>query len=128
MNIPTDLKYTTDDEWMRVTGDEGEVGITDYAQDQLSDIVYVELPETGREVKAHDTIGTIESVKAAADIYAPASGTISAVNESLPDSPEAVNQDPYGKGWMVRLKLSDPKELVALMDAAAYQKYCEERG
>ena len=128
MNIPGDLKYTRDDEWMRVTGDEAEVGITDYAQDQLSDIVYVELPETGRAVQAHDAIGTIESVKAAADIYSPVSGTITAVNESLPDSPEWVNQDPYGKGWMVRLTLSDPKELHALMDAAAYQKHCEERG
>ena len=128
MNIPGDLKYTKDDEWIRVRGDEGEIGITDYAQDHLSDIVYVELPEVGREVKAHDSIGTIESVKAAADIYAPISGTVTAVNESLPDSPELVNQDPYGKAWMIRLKLSNPKELDGLMGAAAYQKYCEERG
>jgi len=128
MNIPGDLKYTKDDEWIRVRGDEGEIGITDYAQDHLSDIVYVELPEVGREVKAHDSIGTIESVKAAADIYAPISGTVTAVNESLLDSPELVNQDPYGKAWMIRMKLSNPKELDGLMDAAAYQKYCEERG
>ncbi|MGH2593273.1 MAG: glycine cleavage system protein GcvH [Anaerolineae bacterium] len=128
MNIPGDLKYTKDDEWIRVKGDEGEIGITDYAQDHLSDIVYVELPEVGREVKAHDSIGAIESVKAAADIYSPVGGTVTAVNESLPDSPELVNQDPYGKAWMFRVKLSDPKELDGLMDAAAYQKYCDERG
>ncbi len=128
MNIPGDLKYTKDDEWVRVKGDEGEIGITDYAQSHLSDIVYVELPEVGREVKAHDSIGTIESVKAAADIYSPIGGSVVAVNDALPDSPELVNQDPYGKAWMVRLKLSNPKELDDLMDAAAYQKYCDERG
>ena len=128
MNIPGDLKYTRDDEWIRVTGGEGEIGITDYAQDHLSDIVYVELPEVGKVVNSHDSIGTIESVKAAADIYSPVSGTIMAVNESLPDSPELVNQDPYGRAWMVRIELSNPSELDALMDAAAYQKYCEERG
>ncbi len=128
MNIPGDLKYTRDDEWIRVTGGEGEIGITDYAQDHLSDIVYVELPEVGKVVNSHDSIGTIESVKAAADIYSPVSGTIMAVNESLPDSPELVNQDPYGRAWMVRIELSNPSELDTLMDAAAYQKYCEERG
>lgn len=128
MNIPGDLKYTKDDEWIRVNGDEGELGITDYAQDHLSDIVYVELPESGRAVKAGEAIGTIESVKAAADLNTPVSGAVTAANEDLPDSPEIVNQDPYGKGWMARIKLSDPKELDALMDAAAYQKYCEERG
>ncbi len=128
MNIPNDLKYTKDDEWIRVKGDEGEIGITDYAQSHLSDIVYVELPEVGREVKAHEACGTIESVKAAADINSPASGTVVAVNEALPDSPELVNQDPYGKAWMARIKLSNPKEIDELMDAAAYQKYCDERG
>ncbi|HLF24803.1 MAG TPA: glycine cleavage system protein GcvH [Anaerolineae bacterium] len=128
MNIPADLKYTQGDEWIRVEGDEGVIGISDYAQDHLSDIVYVELPEVGRGVKAGESLGTIESVKAAADINTPVSGAVSAVNESLPDSPELVNQDPYGQAWMVRLKLSDPKELDNLMDAAAYQKYCEERG
>jgi glycine cleavage system H protein len=128
MNIPGDLKYTKNDEWIRVTGAEGEVGITDYAQGHLSDIVYLELPEVGKAVKAHDPLGTIESVKAAADIYSPVSGAVTAVNESLPDSPELVNQDPYGKAWMARIRLSDPKELDGLMDAAAYQKYCDERG
>lgn len=128
MNIPGDLKYTKNDEWIRVKGDVGEVGITHYAQDHLSDIVYLELPEVGKEVKAGDALGTIESVKAAADIYSPVSGTVTAVNDALPDTPELVNQDPYGKAWMARLKLSDPEELDMLMDAAAYQKYCEERG
>jgi glycine cleavage system H protein len=128
MNIPGDLKYTRDDEWIRVTGAEGEIGITDYAQDHLSDIVYVELPEVGKVVNRHDGIGTIESVKAAADIYSPVSGTVTAVNESLPDTPELVNQDPYGRAWMVRIELSNPSELDELMDAAAYQKYCGERG
>jgi glycine cleavage system H protein len=128
MNIPGDLKYTKDDEWVRVKGDEGEIGITDYAQSHLSDIVYVELPEVGREVNAHDSIGAIESVKAAADIYSPVSGSVVAVNDALPDSPELVNQDPYGKAWMARLKLSNPAELDDLMDAVAYQTYCDERG
>ena len=128
MNILGDLKYTKNDEWIRVKGDEGEVGITDYAQGHLSDIVYLELPEVGKAVKAHDALGTIESVKAAADIYSPLSGTVTAVNESLPDTPELVNQDPFGKAWMARIKLSDPKELDGLMDATAYQKYCDERG
>jgi glycine cleavage system H protein len=128
MNIPGDLKYTKNDEWVRVNGDEGEVGITDYAQDHLSDIVYLELPEVGKEVKVGGALGTIESVKAAADIYAPVSGTVTAVNDALPDTPELVNQDPYGKAWMARLKLADAKDLDRLMDAAAYQKYCEERG
>ena len=128
MNIPGDLKYTKDDEWIRVKGDDGEIGITDYAQSHLSDIVYVELPEVGREVNAHDSIGAIESVKAAADIYSPISGSVVAVNDALPDSPELVNQDPYGKAWMARLQLANPKELDDLMDAAAYQKYCDERG
>ena len=128
MNFPDDLRYSKGDEWIRVAGDEGEVGVTDYAQDHLSDIVYVELPEVGRVVKARDPIATIESVKAAAELYSPVSGTIIAVNVALPDAPEVVNQDPYGKAWMVRLRLSDPAELEQLMDAAAYQKYCDERG
>lgn len=128
MNIPGDLKYTKNDEWIRVNGDEGEAGITDYAQDHLSDIVYVELPEVGKTLKAGEALSSIESVKAAAEVYAPVSGSVVAVNEALPDLPEAINKDPYGKGWIARLKLADAKELDALMDAAAYQKYCEERG
>jgi glycine cleavage system H protein len=128
MNFPTDLKYTKTDEWMRVNGSAAEAGLTDYAQSHLSDIVYVELPEVGAVYKQGAPFGSIESVKAASDMNLPASGTITAVNESLSDAPEAVNNDPYGKGWIVKFTLSDPKELDALMDAKAYEAYCNERG
>ncbi len=121
-NVPTDLKYAKNDEWIRVDGDEGVVGVSDYAQDQLSDIVYVELPEVGAELKAGDEFGQIESVKAASDLYAPVSGTVIAINESLPDTPEIVNDDPYGKAWMIKIRISDAAELDALMDAEAYTK------
>ncbi len=128
MNFPTDLKYTKTDEWIRVTGSEAEAGLTDYAQSHLSDIVYVELPEVGAEFKQGASFGSIESVKAASEINLPASGTITAVNESLSDAPEAVNNDPYGKGWIVKFTLSEAGELASLMDAAAYEAYCTERG
>ena len=128
MNFPGDLKYTKSDEWIRVNGNEAEVGISDYAQNHLSDIVYVELPEVGAEVKQGTPFGSIESVKAASDMNLPASGTITAVNEGLADTPEVVNSDPYGKGWIVRFTLSDASELAGLMDATAYEKYCNERG
>ncbi len=128
MNFPTDLKYTKTDEWIRVNSGEAEAGITDYAQNHLSDIVYVELPEVGAEYKAGSPFGSIESVKAASDMNIPASGTITAVNESLTDAPEAVNSDPYGKGWIIKFTLGDPAELGSLMDAAAYEAYCNERG
>ena len=128
MNFTTDLKYTKSDEWIRVTGGEAEAGLTDYAQSHLSDIVYVELPEVGAEFKQGAPFGSIESVKAASDLNLPASGTITAVNDSLSDAPEAVNNDPYGKGWIVKFTLSDPAELGSLMDAAAYEAYCNERG
>ncbi len=128
MNFPTDLKYTKTDEWIRVNGNEAEAGLTDYAQSHLSDIVYVELPEVGAEFKQGASFGSIESVKAASDMNIPASGAITAVNESLADAPEAVNNDPYGKGWIIKFTLSDPSELNSLMDAAAYEAYCNERG
>ena len=128
MNFPTDLKYTKSDEWIRASGTEAETGITDYAQSHLSDIVYVELPEVGAEFKQGTPFGSIESVKAASDMNLPASGKITAVNEALSDAPEAVNNDPYGKGWIVKFKLSDASELADLMDAAAYEAYCNERG
>ncbi len=128
MNFPTDLKYTKTDEWIRVNSGGAEAGITDYAQSHLSDIVYVELPEVGAAYKAGTTFGSIESVKAASDMNIPASGTITAVNESLLDAPEAVNSDPYGKGWIIKFTLGDPAELGSLMDAAAYEAYCNERG
>ncbi|HEC22919.1 MAG TPA: glycine cleavage system protein GcvH [Chloroflexi bacterium] len=125
--VPEDRKYTKTDEWIKVVeGDEALVGITDYAQDQLSDIVYVELPEVGESFSAGDVFGVVESVKAAADLNMPASGEVVAVNTELEDTPEIVNEDPFEKGWMIRVRLSDPSELDALLDAAAYAKQCEE--
>ncbi len=125
MNIPADLKYTKNDEWIRA---DGTVGVTDYAQDQLSDVVFVEIVVSeGDEVAQGDIIGTIESVKAAADVYAPVSGKVVAVNEALDDNPELINEDPYGKAWLIKLEIADPAELDGLMDAAAYEAYCKER-
>jgi glycine cleavage system H protein len=121
------LYYTKDDEWVRVEGDEATVGITDYAQNALSDIVYVDLPSVGESLNAGETFGVVESVKAAADLFAPVSGEVTAVNDDLPDKPEMVNSDPYGAAWMLRLRLSDKSELDGLMDAAAYQAYCDSR-
>ena len=126
-NILDGLLYTNDDEWLKVEDDEGTVGITDYAQDALSDIVYIELPDVGDSVSAGETLGVIESVKAASDLYSPVSGEVVAVNEDILDAPETLNSDPYGEGWLVKIKLSDPAELDELMDSAAYTAYCEER-
>jgi glycine cleavage system H protein len=118
MNFPKDLKYTENDEWVRVDGDVGTVGITDFAQDQLSDVVFVEyLVFEGDVVDKGDPCTTVESVKAAADVYTPVSGEIVAVNEDLADSPEMVNSDPYGEAWMFKVKLDDPSELDDLLDA-----------
>jgi glycine cleavage system H protein len=125
--INDDLLYTRDDEWVRVEGDEATVGVSDYAQDSLSDIVYLEFPGVGDTFGQGDTFGVVESVKAAADLYMPVSGEVVAVNEALLDQPELVNSDPYGEAWMVRVRLSDKSELDELMDAAAYRTYCEER-
>ncbi len=127
-NIPADLRYTKDDEWIRVDGDVGIIGITDYAQDALSDIVYVELPSEGENFQEGDAFGVVESVKAASDLYMPLSGEVVAVNEDLPDAPETLNSDPYGEGWLIRVKFSDAGELDSLMDSAAYSAYCDERG
>ncbi len=127
MNIPSDLKYTKSDEWVRVEGGTATAGLTDYAQSQLSDIVFVELPSVGTILEQGESFASVESVKAASDVYLPIGGEITAVNETLADSPELVNQDPYGKAWMVKFKVADPGELDSLMDAAAYEKYCEER-
>lgn len=126
MNIPTDLKYAKSDEWIRPAT--GEVGLTDYAQGRLNDIVYVELPEVGASVTQGAPFGSIESVKAASDLKSPASGTIAAVNEDLSSMPEVVNDDPYGQGWIIKIDMSDAGELAGLMDAAAYQASCIERG
>ena len=125
--IAAGLLYTKEDEWIKVDGDEATVGVTDHAQDALSDIVYLELPEVGESFGMGDTFGVVESVKAAADLYMPVSGEVTAVNEDLVDTPELVNSDPYGEAWMVKIKLSNPAELDELMDADAYTKYLEER-
>jgi glycine cleavage system H protein len=128
MNIPTELVYTENDEWIRVEEDTGTVGITDYAQDQLSDVVFVEIiAELEETLNQGDTCATVESVKAAADVYLPIGGTITAVNEDLLDTPELINTDPYGDAWLVKLTISDTSQLDTLLDAGAYQKYCEER-
>jgi glycine cleavage system H protein len=128
MNIPHDLKYTENDEWIRVEGNTGTIGITDYAQDQLSDVVYVEvIADKGEELEQGDACATVESVKAASDVYMPVSGRVSTINDDLPDTPELVNSDPYGEAWMIQVELSDPDELDILMDAKAYEKYCAGR-
>lgn len=124
--ILPDLWYTDDDEWIRVEGDEAFIGISDYAQDSLSDIVYLELPSPGDSFAQGETFGVVESVKAAADLMMPVGGEIMEVNEDLLDTPEAVNEAPY-TSWLVKITLSDPGELEGLMDAEAYTAYCEER-
>ena len=126
-NIPDGLLFTKEDEWVLVQDGEGTIGITDFAQDALSDIVYVELPDVGGSIGAGETFGVVESVKAASDLYSPLSGEVTAVNEEILDAPETLNSDPYGDGWLIKLKLSDPAELEELMDTAAYTAYCEER-
>ena len=127
MNIPADIKYTENDEWIKVEGNIGSIGITDYAQEQLSDIVYVEIIlSEDDEAGQGDSCATVESVKAASDVYLPVSGKIVEINEDLADTPEIVNSDPYGAAWMVKVELSDPSELDALLDAEAYQKKVEE--
>ena len=120
MNLPENLKYTKDHEWILVEGGIGTVGITDHAQGELGDVVFVELPAPGKTVKQGDSFGTIEAVKAVSDLYAPVSGGITEVNGALAGTPEIVNKDPYGKGWMVKVRLSNPDELKSLLDAAAY--------
>ena len=121
------LLYTKEDEWIKVEGDEATVGVSDHAQDALSDIVYLELPDVGDTFEIGDTFGVVESVKAAADLYMPISGEITAVNEDLIDTPETVNSDPYGAAWMVKVKLSNPAELDDLMNADVYTTYLAKR-
>ncbi len=122
MNIPADLKYTKEHEWAKLDGDLVTVGITDYAQGELGDVVFVELPSEGDEVGQDETFGTIEAVKAVSDLYSPVSGEVVEVNSLLEDTPETVNKDPYGEGWMIKIRLSDPAQFDGLMDAAAYQE------
>lgn len=120
MNIPSDLKYTADHEWIRVDGNVGTIGVTDHAQGELGDVVYVDIPDASATVAKGDTFGSIEAVKTVADLYAPVSGTITAVND-VNAAPDVVNKDPYGEGWLVKMTLSDPSELDGLMDADAYR-------
>ena len=128
MNTPQDLKYAPTHEWSRQDGDTITVGITDFAQDQLGDVVFVELPNVGDSVSAGDAVAVVESVKTASDIYAPISGEITEVNDALEDSPETLNESPYENGWLFKLRLSDPSELDNLLDAKGYQKVAEEEG
>jgi len=125
MKFDPDLKYSEDHEWIRIEGDEAVLGISDYAQDQLSDVVYVELPEVGESFERGEVLAVVESVKAASDVYTPVTCEVLAVNEALEDSPELVNRDPYGEAWFVRVSLTNPAELDDLMDAKAYQEYVE---
>jgi glycine cleavage system H protein len=128
MNIPSELKYTKDHEWCRIEGDGAVVGITDFAQSELGDVVFLELPESGASAAAGKEFGTIEAVKAVSELFAPVSGKIFEVNTAVADTPETVNQDPYGDGWMIKIKLSDPAEVGGLLDAAAYNRLIGEGG
>ncbi len=121
MNLPQDLKYTKEHEWIKIDGTTGTVGITDHAQGELGDVVFVELPAAGKAVKQGESFGTIEAVKAVSDLYAPVTGTIKEVNGALNANPELVNKEPYGAGWMVKITLSNPDEVKGLLDAAGYQ-------
>jgi glycine cleavage system H protein len=123
MNIPKDLKYTKTHEWARVEGDVAVIGITDHAQHELTDIVYVELPQVDARVETNKESAIVESVKAASDIYAPVSGDVTAVNNELAATPELLNKDPYGKGWMFKVRMSDPGQLGELLTAAQYAKH-----
>jgi glycine cleavage system H protein len=125
-SYPDDLKYHPEHDWARVDGDQATFGITWFAQDALGEVVFYEAPEVGTEVKKDQSYAEVESVKAVSDVYAPLSGEVTEVNEQLSDGPEKINEDPYGDGWMVKVKLSDPSEADGLMDAAAYRKLLEE--
>ena len=121
MNIPAELKYTADHEWIRIEGNTATIGITDFAQSELGDIVFVDINTKGKSLKSGEIFGTVEAVKTVSDLYLPVAGTIIEVNESLNDRPESVNTDPYNEGWMIKLKVDNPADLDALMTAAAYE-------
>jgi glycine cleavage system H protein len=127
MNYPADLKYAKSDEWIRVEGDSATIGVSDFAQSELSDVVYVEMPSVGDAFTAGQAFGSVESVKAASDVYLPVAGTVTAVNDELASRPELINSDPYGHGWIVKVRITDAANLGNLLDAAAYEKFCEER-
>ncbi len=122
MEFPSGLKYSKEHEWVAIEGSVATVGITDYAQDQLGEIVYIELPAVGDKISKDDPFGVVESVKAVSDIFAPISGTVVEVNEDLPESPEAVNEDPFGDGWLIKVKIADQAELADLMDSEEYEE------
>jgi glycine cleavage system H protein len=126
MNYPPDLRYSSDHEWARLEGEQVRVGITDYAQDALGDVVFVEIPETGRTVAAGDSFAEVESTKSVSEIYSPVTGTIVEVNTALEDVPEQVNADPYGAGWIFVVEMADPAEVDGLLDAASYRALVEE--
>ena len=128
MNVPEDLRYTKEHEWVRVDGDRLIVGITDFAQDALGDVVYVDVPETGTQVKAGEPFGEVESTKSVSDVYAPVSGTVVERNAQLADDPEVVNRDPYGEGWMVAISPTDAAEVEALLEPGAYRELTETEG
>ena len=126
MEFPEELKYTKEHEWLLVEGTTATVGITDYAQDRLGDVVYVEMPAVGDKVSKEDAFGVVESVKAVSDIYAPVTGKVLEVNDDLADNPNAINEDPYGDGWLIKVEMSDPDEVAELMTAEEYKEYIAE--
>lgn len=121
MNFPAELRYTKDHEWVKLNGDLATIGITDFAQRELGDIVYVEVETIGKPLKAGDVFGTVEAVKTVSDLFLPVDGTITELNPALANSPESVNNDPYGEGWMIKMKVNNPADVAALLDAAAYE-------
>jgi glycine cleavage system H protein len=127
MEVPKDLRYTNEHEWLKVDGTKGVVGITQFAQDQLGDVVFVEVPAVGTELATENTFGVVESVKTVSDLYAPVSGKVVAVNKDLEANPELVNQDPYGKGWMIEVELSDSSQADSLLSAADYEAFIKEQ-
>lgn len=125
---PSDYRYTQEHEWIKVSGDTGTIGITDYAQHELGDVVFAELPAVGTKIQAGKSFGTVESVKAVSEIYAPVAGDVIEVNAALATAPELVNSDPHGAAWLIKVKLANPAEVSKLMDAAAYQAFISEKG
>jgi glycine cleavage system H protein len=128
MSYPADFLYTKEHEWLQANGDSATVGITDYAQHELGDVVFVELPKVGAKIKARQSFGTVESVKAVSEIYSPVSGEVTAINEDLAGSPEKINHEPHAGGWLIKLKLADKNETSSLMNAQAYEAYVAEKG
>ena len=124
-NIPENLRYSKDHEWIRVDGDVATIGITDYAQHSLGDVVYIDLPRAGDKLNSHEAFGSVESVKAVSEIFTPIAGEIAEVNDGLNDTPEAVNNDPYETGWMIKVKMENPLEADGMLSAAEYEEYLE---